>query len=819
LVSAKLLFESPQISALVVPGKKEGDEGYFSPHNLLVRLRTAILPFMRELWESPWLLEAPVGVIKSVTHIVLEIVKGENEESNGQPGISLSQTMAMIAPQPVQPDENRIQQITDMGFSRSAARRALTRARNNVATATELLLSQPYLFPPEADAPEDQDMDAAPPAPAAEAPAASSTTVAPEPTDPLTSSAPPTKTAEQWLNELKEARQPLQDGMGQFSLRLVDAHPGLIFDVQSVFVGGRGSYQEKSIHRLIEDVKVFSPAAYDVQEQPMAVRCRLLALTLTNPPSQDLLRGEAKNLMDVLLALLLSSPGQGDPDPPPPPKWLAAQLLVVEELLMMGEQPRAVTLPAEGEAPPEAQDIREGPMYQDARNILFETCMRLISGPAPPPPTDLLSSLRMLILLTREHSFAIELVKRDGVAALLKCLKLADRDTEIAVKSHVMVVLRHVVEDPKTLRNIMQVALRRFFSNPKTRSVELSTFVKSCSSVALRDPPAFVESTASTCVLTPAFGNHQHVEMKSAGGSASEGIAGIVPTNASSAAMQVDIGTSSASPQALDALVHALVKELMEVTKPAQEPLPGAVPDLSTQGTDAAAVVASEGSAAPKPGSHDVDQAYACFIMQVLTELLFSYDSCKLAFLSYSDRKRNQTPSKESAMRSRSTALQYVLGELVKLSSIEHAGDSLKHNIMCSWGMSVIVALCVDTAYVQDMKDLSPDVVSVRKAVLDAVSRALRELPSGGDVESGYGRLMALGDLTYRLLTVRPHSPSKKPPEDTPTHIAKLMIERNFVPNFTNALADVDLHYPNVRNVVTAVLKPLELLYVKFSSG
>ena len=47
------------------------------------------------------------------------------------------------------PDENRIRQLTDMGFPRSAAERALLRSRNNVSATTEFLLSHPFPLPPD----------------------------------------------------------------------------------------------------------------------------------------------------------------------------------------------------------------------------------------------------------------------------------------------------------------------------------------------------------------------------------------------------------------------------------------------------------------------------------------------------------------------------------------------------------------------------------------------------------------------------------------------------------------------------------------------
>jgi E3 ubiquitin-protein ligase HUWE1 len=127
--------------------------------------------------------------------------------------------------------------------------------------------------------------------------------------------------------------------------------------------------------------------------------------------------------------------------------------------------------------------------------------------------------------------------------------------------------------------------------------------------------------------------------------------------------------------------------------------------------------------------------------------------------------------------------------------------------------MSVIVALCVDSSSGSEAKEVSSDLVSVRKFVLEAVSRAIKDLSLSETLDSRYGRLLfALSDLCYRLLTVRFNAAARKPQDETPTHIAKVMLEKNFVSTLTNALAEVDLNYPNVRGLVAAILRPLEHL-------
>ena len=144
------------------------------------------------------------------------------------------------------------------------------------------------------------------------------------------------------------------------------------------------------------------------------------------------------------------------------------------------------------------------------------------------------------------------------------------------------------------------------------------------------------------------------------------------------------------------------------------------------------------------------------------------------------------------------------------------SSEARRQITLCNWAMSVIVALCVDTASMHDVKDVPADLISVRKFVLEAISRALKDLPSSDDPQSRYSRLLALSDLCYRLLTVRFNVSGKKGPEDAPTHIAKVMLEKSFVATLTNVLSEVDLNYPNIRNVVSSVLRPLEHLYVFF---
>ncbi|KAI0360913.1 hypothetical protein OH77DRAFT_1558017 [Trametes cingulata] len=888
LVSSRPLFDSTQTPMAITTDKKDTDPEYFEPHNFLVRLRLAALPLVRSVWESSWLVSVPVSISKIVVHLVMEILNGENEEvKDVQSAASLlgAGNIAMPRIAAPGPDENRIRQLIDMGFPRSAAERALVRTRNNVAAAADLLLTHPYPLPPDPepveqpaaaepapaavpegdvdaapaqvpadgdvqeDAPadvaadaqvdaegvvrndtqggvegerEDSHGDAAQTASSADADGSIAEGTA-EASGSTSDEVPPVpgKSAEEWAKELNAAREPLKEQLGRRVLRLVDEHPSLVFDVQKVFVGPATEYRTQAVKALIDDIHAFSPKAYDVQEQPLSVRCHLLALVLGDPssPAAQMPDKEAESLVNVLLSLLLANPG--DDGNPVIPKWLPAQLLVVESLLVLGEAPRSVTLPKEDE-PIVREPISQGVRHIEARNALFEFCMRLLAVPTL-PKDELISALRILVLLTRDPGMAESFVKRNGVAMLFQYMKISSgTQSGAGIQSYIAIIMRHIVENPSILQHVMRQQLRQFFSHPRTRVVDVGTFVSGCNSTALRDPEAFVKVTEELCQISHPYATTKTISLKPepAPNASSQQVPAGDKADKNSE-MQVDEPLpqpAQYSPaEATEMLIHYLIGELMKTVKADLSP-ENAPPD-ATKPAEVPAGPAPEGtdsgqaSSEAKPSPDQVDYTYPCFIMQVITELLFSYDACKVAFLSYSPKKRNQTPAKEGATKHRTAAIQFLLSDLMTFGTInpQPPAEARKQITLCNWAMSVIVALCVDTTVNQDIKDVPTELVSIRKFVLEAISRALKDLPTSENTETRYSRLLALSDLCHRLLTVRFNS-GKKAGDEAPTHIAKVMLEKNFVSTLTNVLAEVDLNYPNIRNVVSSVLRPLEYL-------
>ncbi|KAI6157744.1 hypothetical protein BKA82DRAFT_130841 [Pisolithus tinctorius] len=826
LISSKLLIESGQSMAMTTRDRRDTDRGYFEPHHFLVTLRLAVIPIVRNIWESAWLRTAPLTLVKSVIHLVLELTFGDNEESKPDtagesiPGSGIGIGTGFHI-RTTGPDENRIRQLTDMGFQRLAVERALARTRNNVNAATELLLSHQFLFPPE---PEPQYAEAAT---STDAGGHSSTeggendgsamqdsgVDADEPSaqEQLVNTPEATKSFEELRRELDTAREPLRTELTSRALVLVDEHPSLIFDVCKLFVQPSADLREHSVRSLIEDIKAYSPGAYDVQEEPLFIRCRLLALALSECQSLEPALG--RGLMDSLLALLLSNSTTVEPEHNLP-KWLAPHLLVTEALLNIGDQPSSIKLPKEGD-PIELQELKVGPAYAEARSLLLDFSFRLLSLSSL-PRDEFLATLRLQVVLTRDHSIACEFTRRGGLPLIFKHLQGHAGPSSY---SYIAIILRHVAEDPNSLRNLMRQEIKRFFSQPRTRVVEASNYLRNTSAAALRDPRLFIDITTSVCELQQPYDISHHIGLKSNALSESS-----LPKDDS--AKQVEMQVDSTSPdvpqvvtnEALESMVHFLVAELMKCPKAASNTSGDtSVLPPTKEAMEAMNEVASTESTAQVSDQDTSSQQrylYSCFIMQCLTELLFSYDSCKNIFLSYNPKKRLQTPSKEPGVKYRTAVLHFFLSELLTYGTIStQLNDAAKARLtLCGWAMSVIVALCVDSSSGSDVKDVPPDLASVRKFVLEAVSRAIKEMPATESLDMRYGRLLALADLCNRLLMVRCNPGSRKPQDESATHIAKIMLEKNFVSTLTSALSEVDLNFPNIRGLVASILRPLENL-------
>ncbi|KAI8460869.1 hypothetical protein BY996DRAFT_6429551 [Phakopsora pachyrhizi] len=179
LCSSAALLESPH-TALLQNWRDIVDPPFDAPA-LLISMRAMILTEISPLWKAEWLTLSPPNVVRGVVKILLDIIKAEGESLMEQPSDgSVSTTVGALMgatntsldrmagvlsgvgplsgpgyistypPIPggrpsVVPDETRVASLVDMGFPRSVCETALSRTQNNLNLATEFLLASPVL--------------------------------------------------------------------------------------------------------------------------------------------------------------------------------------------------------------------------------------------------------------------------------------------------------------------------------------------------------------------------------------------------------------------------------------------------------------------------------------------------------------------------------------------------------------------------------------------------------------------------------------------------------------------------------------------------
>ncbi|KAG8764160.1 hypothetical protein FRC11_003016 [Ceratobasidium sp. 423] len=823
LVSSSPMFESPQTAQLTTHGKDQNDEEYFEPHTFLVRSRATFIPVATRLWNSPWLLKTIPDLIKGVVNTVLEIMKGDREEAppdttSPNAFTEFLRTRAFMQPPVPRPvDETRLQALMDMGFSREAATRALIIGGNNMSRATDYLLTH-------GDTAEGEGSGepAAPPPPEA-----STSMQTDDPESDASNPAPeenksekgkekardPEVVARDWAKELQEARQALRPDIGPRLLALADKDPQLVFDLKSAFIGSSNSYQASCLDSLFESVRTLTP-----KDPAFATRCRLLAVVLNTASADDYIppREKVRGLTDYLLSISVK-PLDG------PAEWLAGYLLVIEVLLVISDEIAPAQLPKDDEPIPTI-DFRTHDI-STTRKTAFKLCLELLPLPNL-TSDDLLAVFRLLIILTRDHTLAGEFLSNGGLQHLLSVFNDPSKETGNG-QIHSLIILRHVIESPQVLKQIMVNEVKKAFPNNRNRPTEVAAFVSTCRGAALRDPEVFLATAKELCEMTSptrpgSIQSYVALTSSAASGETSQAIS--EGSSGLKTVQDLDERLIQYLVNELHRAGRAALESLSEdatppTTKPSQPdtsmtvdearattPTPGTGPAQATQATQ---------STEPTTTAPHSDYLYACFLLQCLAELLLSYPSCKLAFIA-AGKKKMSTPSRDGG-KSKSAVLSFLLSDLLSFGKIygQPSEKAKRRIVMSRCAMEVIFALCSSPMSQQtptDLKDLPSDIVHIRKAVLDVLAKAIKDTSSISSIEARYGRLISHAELCSLLLTPQPTLSSKPVQDDVTIHLAKIMLEKNFVGILTSILGELDLNYPNVKTLVSAILRPLEYL-------
>ena len=569
------------------------------------------------------------------------------------------------------------------------------------------------------------------------------------------------------LDDLDQARESIRESLIERSLNVLNVHGDVTFELADLIMSAVARVSDPSAMRQdIGETIVQSLLSLQMEDdfrpagKKIASYAHLLGLVLQDQDFYEATLPELTENFSSLLGFVKRFPGPQEEGSP----WIAQILLVTEKLLAEDAQPRQVHWhpPINDDDPfnePEAR-ISDPVVSQSNKQRLFDLIIDILPHLGKDEALAL-SIARILVVLTRNREIAMQLSERKNLQRLFVMVKqLAGLLTE-KLQTSLMIILRHIIEDEETLKQVTRSEIRSFFHmrhdfemRQGNRPPDTSAYLRAMSSSILRAPEIFVDVTNEMVKLVrfDPTTKHQSIALKEDNKPvpAVEGPdSAKTPEEISDSLHDLPNSTSVKSSteketqahpvmekqkstelkfptvEKPDGVIHYLLCELLgykEVTDQAQaQPAFNSATRPSTPGETPAAEVdipmsngddTSSSAATSPPSSANEPKAsekqvfkadqhpiyiYRCFILQCLTELLSCYNRTKIEFINFS--RKNPPNQILTPSKPRSSVLSYLLHDLIPVGSLEHSDDidNRKRLETSAWAISTIVSLCAKT--------------------------------------------------------------------------------------------------------------------------
>jgi len=675
------------------------------------------------------------------------------------------------------------------------------------------------------------------------------------------------------LEDLNEEREKIRHDLIDKCLDVINAHGEVTFEIADLIttVVSRGSdpaSQRKNVGATLVIALMSFASEEDLRGvgKKVAAYANLLALLLRDKSFYTEALDELKENLPALLSFVRLSNNHSTEEES---EWIPQILLVVEMLLSEDARPRktkwtAPTSETETTEKPVLEDI-ELSVSEDERSQLFEAILDIL--PRIGKDQNLaIAVLRILVILTRSRPMAQAMSEKKNIQRLFVMAKqLAVRNSRI--QGPLMLILRHSIEDDETIKQIMRADIKSYFETSRQqRNVDPSSYLRGLAQTAIRQPELFVEVTNEMVkynrwvYTSPNEPPARHISLvlKDAPSSDSQDEDSVLPTVQATEDLTIqDVKPSTEEDRDMsdavkpapehklplvpnsDGVIHFLLGELLAY-KEVDDAVPAAprldkpaaagssTDDTPMTGASTTPDSESPDTKAPKPNvkpefkseDHPI-YIYRCFILQCLTELLSSYNSTKMEFISWSPKK---IPQAMTPLKGRPVVVKYLLTDLIPIGTLDHAEtiELRKKLVTSSWADSVLTALVSKTGEQPlDPKrgpydnDDEPDLLHVRKFVLDKILDAFNDaikLPESLDVK--YARLLALSDLMSHIMSGKENVALSETQLGSVSQkqLRRIMYEKGFLKALTEAISDIDLNFPGAKRAIKYLLRPLRTL-------
>lgn len=678
-----------------------------------------------------------------------------------------------------------------------------------------------------------------------------------------------------YIDDLNKERDEIRANLMERALDVLNIHEDVTFELADLINAAASKAKDSAILRkeigetLVQSLISFqTDGDFRSSGKKIAAYANLLGLVLQDREFYEATLETLKANFSDLLKFIKIFPDQTSESGSP---WIGQILLIIEKILAEDVQPPQVQWPMpnlDGPQPePSIVELEAPLLSMEDQTQLFNAIVEILPRICKDESLSL-SVIRTLVILTRYREIANMLAEKRNIQRLFVMVKQLAGITNERVQSSFMLLLRHIIEDDDTIRQIMRSEILANFEARPGRHTESTTYVRQMFHLVLRSPSIFVEVTNDLLEIK-SYEKGQRTQLlsiKPEVGNPSEPktspyVDDADPASEDSKKAQTNSGENvpngeeskntlqkpkpaEIKPPVVEhpsGVIHYLLHELLAYkdVEDKEQPLPAkesneegssnvAMANGSSISSSVLSVAAesNESKKVEKP-TFKADQhpiyIYRCFILQCLAELLRCYNRTKVEFINFS---RKADPKAVTPSKPRSGVLNYLLNELIPVGTLNH-DESISHRKRSStsnWAMSAIVSLCLRTnefGYEKKRGSLDEedevDLLFVRKFVLEHALKAYKDANTSEEsLDVKYSRLLSIADLFNRMLSGKYVQSATTHPTELATGpqmaLAKLMFEKNFISALTVSIADIDLNFPGSKRAVKYILRPLKQL-------
>lgn len=656
-------------------------------------------------------------------------------------------------------------------------------------------------------------------------------------------------------DDLDAEREKLRSILVDRCLDVIRSHPGSVFEVSELIQVAVAIDRPESEDARQEVGDTLANAlmsfALDDDEKKsngehIAAYAHLLSLMLHG--SERFFATTVKTLKDHVsdyLGFLKVPPGNSTDELPP---WIPHILLIFEMLLAEDAQPVEVKW-----VPPRNEDDdiqtpvlqpREPLIQEEERMTVLESALDILPRIGKNESLAV-AVLRVLVILTRDRSVAKVVGDKRNLQRLFVMAKQLSglgsaRLKDTSISGNLMTILRHVIEDDDTIRQIMRSEIRKFFeqSPRSSRAIDVPSYTRQLSHVALRSPELFIEVTNETVKLArfassnevgsngrgvtlelkdksirpaapssiPAPAENESVEPAVQALTEELTISDVKPTTEAVGKETADASKSSSAEsrrpvvEKPDGVVHFLLCELLNYREvvdkePSDVSKDSVTPGDATPGTPNSESVPldeqtgdkdKKTAKAPFKAEEHPIFVYRCFLLNCLAELLQSYTRTKMEFINF---KRSAPMFANTPVKPRAGVLNYLLQDLLCRSSLTSPLDSVaakKKAATSEQARQVLVALVAKTTEkpldrTRDRYDYEDDsdLLFVRKWVLDMILRAYKDAATPNEpFDVRYAKLLSLAELMLSMIGEKDREASAPRGSDSSLNRSHMQLKR-----------------------------------------